>query len=270
MFYMLIPNTRVKFSAAFFGGLVAGTLWHLNNVFAFLYISRVVTNSEIYGKLGLVPVFMLGLYFSWAILLFGAQVAYACQNRAAYLQDRIAENVNQRGREFVALRIMTLIGQRFQNGLPPVRVIELSTELSIPSRLTHRVLQTLSDAHLVTQAACEGNAYVPARPLDTITAHHILRALRAGAGKELLPDDTSELAGIYGDFACIEAAERAAAEKISVLTLVRHLPAPLTLLPPQASEPIPAVSASVEPEKPTSRKTAPATSSVAAEPMAGS
>jgi uncharacterized BrkB/YihY/UPF0761 family membrane protein len=28
-----------------------------------------------------VPVFMIGLYFSWAILLFGAQVAYAFQNR---------------------------------------------------------------------------------------------------------------------------------------------------------------------------------------------
>ncbi|HWY32815.1 MAG TPA: YhjD/YihY/BrkB family envelope integrity protein [Candidatus Acidoferrum sp.] len=268
MFYMLIPNTQVKFSAAFFGGLIAGTLWHLNNIFAFLYISRVVTNSEIYGKLGLVPVFMLGLYFSWAILLFGAQVAYACQNRAAYLQDRIAENVNQRGREFVALRIMTLLGQRFQNGLPPAQVIELSAELSIPSRLTHRVLQTLTDAHLVTQAACEGAAYVPARPLDTITAHHILRALRAGAGKELLPDDTSELAGIYGDFARIEAAERAAAEKISVLTLVRHLPAPLTLLPAQSDEPIPAVSAFGGPEKPKSGKVAPATSPVSGGPMA--
>jgi membrane protein len=268
LFYMLIPNTQVKFSAAFFGGLVAGTLWHLNNIFAFLYISRVVTNSEIYGKLGLVPVFMLGLYFSWAILLFGAQVAYACQNRAAYLQDRIAENVNQRGREFVALRIMTLLGQRFQNGLPPAQVIDLSTELSIPSRLAHRVLQTLADAHLVTQAACEGAAYAPARPLDTITAHHILRALRAGAGKELLLDDTSELAGIYGDFARIEAAERSAAEKISVLTLVRHLPAPLTLLPAQTSESVADTPAFGGPEKPTSGKAGPATSSVSGEPMA--
>ena len=238
MFYMLIPNTHVKFSAAFIGGAVAGTLWHLNNVFAFIYVSRVVTNSEIYGKLGLVPVFMLGLYFSWVILLFGAQVAYACQNRAAYLQDRIAENVNQRGREFVALRIMTLLGQRFQNGQPPARVIELSTDLGVPSRLTQRVLCTLAEAQLVRQAAGEGDAFVPARPLESINAHHILRAMRAGAGKELLVDDTAAMTGIYGDFARIEAAERAAAEKISVLTLVQHLPAPLTLLSPESREAI--------------------------------
>ena len=249
LFYMLIPNTRVKFSAAFVGGLVAGTLWHLNNVFAFLYVSRVVTNSEIYGKLGLVPVFMLGLYFSWVILLFGAQVAYASQNRVAYLHDRIADNVNQRGREFVALRIMTLLGQRFQNGLPPARVLELSAELNIPSRLAQRVLRILADAHLVTQAACEGDAFLPARPLDAINAHHVLRAMRAGAGRELLVDDSADLAGIYGDFARIEAAERAAAEKISVLTLVRHLPAPLTLATPPSPGPTTATPAFVSLEK---------------------
>ena len=133
--YVIVPNTRVNLSAAAIGGLVAGTAWHLNNAVGFLYVSRVVTNSKIYGSIGLIPVFMLGLYFSWAILLFGAQVAYSYQNRAAYLQDKIADNVNQRGREFVALRIaLTLLGQRFQHGLRPASVLELSTELAVPSR----------------------------------------------------------------------------------------------------------------------------------------
>jgi membrane protein len=235
LLYMVVPNTRVRFSAAFIGGVVAGTLWHLNNDFAFFYVSRVITNSEIYGKLGLVPVFMLGLYLSWVILLFGAQVAYAYQNRAAYLQDKIADNVNQRGREFVALRIMTLLGQRFQNGLPPAPVVELSAELGVPSRLTQRILRTLAAAQLVTEAAGEENAYIPARPLDKINAHHILSALRTGTGRELLVDNGSALAGIYGDFARIEAAECAASEKITVLALVQHLPTQFTLETPKSN-----------------------------------
>ena len=206
-------------------------------MFAFFYVSRVITNSEIYGKLGLVPVFMLGLYLSWVILLFGAQVAYAYQNRAAYLQDKIADNINQRGREFVALRIMTLLGQRFQNGLPPAPVIELSAELGVPSRLAQRILRTLAAAQLVTEVAGDENAYIPARPLEAINAHHILSALRTGSGRELLVDNAPAGAGIYGDFARIEAAERAAAEKISVLTLVQHLPAQFTLETPKASAP---------------------------------
>jgi DNA-binding IscR family transcriptional regulator len=175
---------------------------------------------------------MLGLYFSWAILLFGAQVAYAFQNRAAYLQDKLADNVNQRGREFVALRIMTLLGQRFQNGLRPASVIQLSIELGVPSRLTQQILRTLAAAQLVTEVGGVEAGYVPARPLEAINAHHILLALRSGSGRELPVDSAPALAEIYGEFARIEAAERNAAEKISMLALVQRTPLPAALSAP--------------------------------------
>ncbi len=231
--YQIVPNTKVRFSAACIGGVVAGTLWHLNNVFAFLYVSGAVMNHHMYGRIGLVLVFMLALYFSWAILLFGAQVAYAFQNRAAYLQDKLADNVNQRGREFVALRIMTLLGQRFQNALRPASVIQLSVELGVPSRLTQQILRTLTAARLVTEAGGAEAGYVPARPLDSINAHHILLALRSGSGRELPVDSAPALAEIYGEFARIEAAERVAAEKISLLALVHRTPMPAALGAPQ-------------------------------------
>src|SRR5579859_5392225 len=138
-FYMLMPNTRVHWRAALAGGLVGGILFHLNNMFSVLYVSRVVSNSKIYGSLGLVPVFMIGLYFSWLILLFGAQVAYAFQNRRTYLQDKLVENVNQRGREFIALRLMTYIGQCFQEGRPPATVSAISIEFDVPGRLVQQI-----------------------------------------------------------------------------------------------------------------------------------
>ncbi len=235
LIYQIVPNTKVQFSAALVGGIVGGTLWHLNNVCGFIYVSGAIQNSEMYGKLALVPVFMLGLYLSWAILLFGAQVAYAYQNRAAYLQDRIADNVNQRGREFVALRIMTLLGQRFQNGLKPASVIQLATELGVPSRLTQQILRTLAAAHLVTEVGGVETAYAPARPLESINAHHILLALRSGSGRELPMAEAPALAEIYGDFARIEEAERVAAEKISMLTLARRSPATPALAAPKES-----------------------------------
>ena len=61
--YMLVPNTKVNFGAALFGGIVGGSLWHVNNLFGFLYASRVVSYSVIYGSLGLVPVFHGGAVF---------------------------------------------------------------------------------------------------------------------------------------------------------------------------------------------------------------
>jgi membrane protein len=222
LIYLLVPNTKVRFGAALIGGIVGGSLWHLNNLFGFLYISRVVTNSQIYGKLGLVPVFMAGLYFSWLILLFGAQVAYAFQNRKLYLQEKLAENVNQRGREFIALRLMTLIGQRFQNGNPPVTIQEISAELGIPTKLAQQVLQPLLAARLVTEIAGSEAAYAPARPLDAINAHHVLRAVRAGAGQDIATRDEPARAEVLGEFAKIEEAERAAAASVTLLALVNR------------------------------------------------
>ena len=251
--YQLLPNTKVKFSAAFVGGAVAGTLWHLNHVFGYLFVSRVFTNSTIYGNLCLLPVFMAGIYLSWVILLFGVQVAYAYQNRAAYLQDRLADNINQRGREFVALRLMTSLGQRFQNGLRPATVFQLSTELGIPSRLTQSVLRTLAHTQLVTEVAGAETAFVPARPLENITAYDILLALRTGVGQELPLREEAALSEIYGEFTRIEKAEREAASTISLLALANRMPRRTALAEAKVVEiesPTAEVKIISEPEKP--------------------
>jgi membrane protein len=230
--YWLMPNTKVRFSAAFVGGAVSGSLWQLNNMFGFLYVSRVVTNSKIYGSLGLVPVFMAGVYLSWFILLFGAQVAYAFQNRRLYLQEKLAENVNQRGREFIALRLMTCVGQRFLRGMPPATIQEMSGELGIPSRLVQQVLQTLMTAHLVIEISGAEAAYTPARPLETVTAHHVLQAMRTTQGQELMTRDEPVREEVYGEFARIRDAEKRAASSLTMLALAHRAQARLELASP--------------------------------------
>jgi membrane protein len=222
MFYMLMPNTKVRWQAALVGGLVAAILFHLNNVVSVLYVSRVVSNSKIYGSLGLVPVFMIGLYFAWLILLFGSQVAYAFQNRATYVEERQVENINQRGREFVALRLMTSIGQRFLQGEPPAGIAEMGTDLCIPTRLVQQVMQTLAAARLVVETAGADPAYSPARPLETITCHDVLQALRATNGQELETRDEPLCNELYGEFNRIEDAERKAASAVTMLALARR------------------------------------------------
>jgi len=238
LFYKAVPNTKVNFSAAFVGALVGGTLWYLNNLFGFLYVSRVVTSYKIYGSLGLVPVFMFGLYLSWLILLLGAQVAYAFQNRALYFQEKLTENVNQRGREFVALRLMTCIGQRFEAGLRPPSVREMSVELGVPSRLVQQVLQTLLSARLVTEVSGTEPGYVPARPLESINAHHVLMAMRALQGQELLTRDEPVREEVYGEFARIQEAEKAVASSVSIMALVSRAMTRTELSPPQDGQAI--------------------------------
>jgi len=222
LFYKFTPNTKVELGAAMIGGIFSGISWHVYNQLSFLLVAKAMSASKFYGGVFLIVLLMGGLYVLWLILLFGAQIAYAFQNRAAYVQERLAENVNHRGREFVALRIMTFLGRRFQEGQRPATVPEISAELAVPSRLTQTVLRTLVATRLVTETCGAEAAFVPARPLDAINAHDILMAMRTGTGQELPVCDLPELSEIYGEFARIEQAERSAASGVTLQALANR------------------------------------------------
>lgn len=224
LFYQTMPNTKVQWQASLIGGFVGGLLWHLNSQFNIFFASRVITTSKLYGSLSVLPVLLIGLYFSWLILLFGAQVAYAFQNLETYLQERASEGVNQRGREFIAFRLMTAICLRFQNSFPPISMNQLASELTIPTRLVHEVLQTLRGARLVVELNDREIGFVPARPLDQITCHDILQAMRAGHGQELATRDEPMRKEVFGEFQRILDAERDAASSVTMLALVNRTP----------------------------------------------
>lgn len=224
LLYLVIPNTKVHWKAALVGGAVAGVLWHLNSLANVFYVSRVVSNFKIYGSLGLVPVFMIGLYFAWLILLFGAQVAYAVQNRATYLEEKRMEVINERGRELIALRLMARVAWRFHHGLLPPTALELAKDLVVPTRLVQQLLRILRTAGLVAETTTRPDlGYLPARPLETVTCHDILLAIRT---KSLLPPPTEETAtktGVTAEFYRIAAAERQAATSVTLQELAERV-----------------------------------------------
>lgn len=221
-FYILMPNTKVDWRAALVGGAVAGLLFHLNNVGSVLYVSRVVTNFKIYGSLALVPVFMIGLYFAWVILLLGSQVAYAFQNRAAYLEEKQLEAVNQRTRELIALCLMTSIGARFARGEAPSSLNGLAEELAVPTRLIREIMRSLCSARLAIETAGGETAYLPARPLEAITVHDVLLSLRAEGGRDWRSFEEPAHQAVCGEFGRVQEAERQAAASVNLLALVNR------------------------------------------------
>jgi len=73
LMYLVIPNHRVPVRYAFAGGLVAAVLFDLaNRAFGF-YITSFATYQAIYGALAVFPIFLVWIYLSWVIFLFGAE-----------------------------------------------------------------------------------------------------------------------------------------------------------------------------------------------------
>ena len=80
-------------------------------------------------------------------------------------------------------------------------------------------METLCAARLIVETTGADPAYAPARPLETITCHDILLALRAGQGQELETRDEPGRNEVYGEFRRIEEAERQAAAGVTMLAL---------------------------------------------------
>jgi membrane protein len=224
LLYKVMPNTQVHWVAAIIGGVVGGGFWLTVNHFSAIFASRVFTMSKIYGTaLAIIPIFLIGLYFSWLIVLLGSQVAYAYQNRVVYVQEKKAENVSQRGREYVAFRLMALIAQRFDIAARPPSLLEISTRLGVPSRLVGRVIQPLCESSLI-HAVAIGNeeGYAPARPLETITCHDIINTLRSTGGQLDTREDASRPL-ICAEFERIYEGERERAAAVTLKDLVTRM-----------------------------------------------
>jgi membrane protein len=223
--YKLMPNTPVHWTAALIGGIVGGSLWLLLNIFNAFNLSRVVSMSVIYGSvLATIPIFLVGLYFSWLIVLFGSQVAYAFQNRVVYVQTKKAETVNQRGREYAGVRTMVYLAQRFEQGQRPPTLQEIGEQLGVPSRLIVLVIQPLVEARLVLEVGTEAEtAYAPARPLETITCHDIIETFRGGRQDLETRDDAARIP-VCHEFNRIMDFERKAATGVTLKDLVVQLP----------------------------------------------
>jgi membrane protein len=74
LLYKLIPNRRVSWGAAIAGGVIAGVLFEFGKELFALYVRLIPTWGIVYGAFATIPLFMLWVYLSWLLILFGAEI----------------------------------------------------------------------------------------------------------------------------------------------------------------------------------------------------
>ena len=81
LFFLVMPNCKVRFRAAFRGGLVTAALfcgWVKVCAVAQVGIAK---SSALYGSFAFVPIVLAWMYMSWEIVLLGANMAFAFEGR---------------------------------------------------------------------------------------------------------------------------------------------------------------------------------------------
>jgi membrane protein len=77
--YVIVPSTSVRWLPAAAGGLLAAVLFEAAKAGFAYYVSSVPTYEIIYGALAAIPIFLVWIFLSWIVVLFGALFAAALQ-----------------------------------------------------------------------------------------------------------------------------------------------------------------------------------------------
>ncbi len=188
--YLVMPNTQVRFVSAVIGAVVGGTLWQAAQ-WIFIWFQGMATYyNAIYGALYHLLFLFIWLFWSWLIVLFGTEVAFAHQNlqrlsKRFFLSPSPPEPVD----EYLALAALVDISARFTNREPPLSLEDLAQMLPSGNNLAHRVLQSLKDCDLVLEVASPNPkvppTFIPSLPLDQITVKEVLDCLRQARGTAL-------------------------------------------------------------------------------------
>lgn len=185
--YVFMSNTKVQWRAAFIGGVAGGTLWQLAQLGYVHFQVGVARYNAIYGTMAALPIFMVWLYLSWVIVLFGLGVCYAKQNLRTGARDLRSSEVSRNSFERVALVLLVTLADRFLKGEPAVTHDQLSRTLYIPPRLCRGILEQLERAGFVSQSRSRFGliTYQLGRAADVLSVADILTRLR-NLGEEVL------------------------------------------------------------------------------------
>ncbi len=149
--YTFIPNTKVGIRAAFGGAVVAGTLWQWVQGAYINYQSSLKSYNAIYGSFSQVPMLFLWLFVSWVIVLLGAQICFAIQNRHSYFLEVRVENYSHEDYQKISLLLLSSLTRSFFNGQQPPDNVQLAENLGISTGLVDYLFCLFSKAGLVAR-----------------------------------------------------------------------------------------------------------------------
>ncbi len=224
--YWFLPNTSVRLASAGLGAVFAGLLFTLaQQAYVGLNVGAARYNA-LFAGFAWFPLFMVWLYFSWAITLLGAEVAYAHQTLRLYRREVREAGAGAAARESIGLAIALEVARAFRDGSTPWSDDALSERLDVPVRTVRALLARLGEAGLLAELGGEGRSgtWQLARPADRIRVADVIEALR---GPRLTPAAEPEIAKVVTEvFARIdrETAGQAGAQTLRELVELADRP----------------------------------------------
>lgn len=142
--YALVPNSTVDLRPAIIGALVATILLAIGKHTLSAYLGNAFAINQLYGSLGLVPLFMFWVYLMWLAVLFGLQVGATLQMLQGKSPNEI-EHPQERTFQFdpaSVLTLMEIVAENFASG-SPTTYRQVANITALPESTISKIVERL-------------------------------------------------------------------------------------------------------------------------------
>ncbi len=173
--YLIVPNTRINIRHALVGGIVATILFELSKQGFAFYISSNTTYQSIYGALSTIPIFLIWIYISWLVILFGAITSRSLDIFSLSHRDQNFENSNVKNKYMNACYLVYYLWYESLQG-NGVSEQQLMLKAGI---MNHHdislILQQLNKANWIHKG--ENDNWYLSRDISSLTFNHLYNDL---------------------------------------------------------------------------------------------
>jgi len=151
LLYILIPNCFVSKKHAVIGGFICAILFELAKYGFGIYVREMPSYENIYGAVAIIPLFLIWIYVSWMIVLFGAHITFCLSSFR--LQDEIELRSKGGWKLIDVLRVLELLykGQREGKTLSIAEIRKSS--VSLPQYEMNELLEHLKRKKWANQSS---------------------------------------------------------------------------------------------------------------------
>lgn len=199
--YVIMPNTKVIFRNALYGGIIAGAIFQLTQ-WAYIYFQVGVSKyGAIYTSFAALPLFLIWLQLSWLIVLLGAEISYAYQNIEKYEFEAEALKISNYNRRLLTFLILHQVVKGFMTGDQPLTARDIGHNLGIPMRLVRDIIFSLTENNLLAETTTESpkeSAYLPSIDISQLSISYIINKLEMTEGDRLFAEESGDLKAFSG------------------------------------------------------------------------
>lgn len=172
MGYFVMPNTKVKFFYAFIGGIVAGLLWETAKVVFGYYVASPKIET-LYKSIGAIPIFLIWTYYTWLIVLTGAEFTFVLQNFNRLKRETFRRDSFNIYDSNLLFSIYLTIAEHFYERESGIDLMALQRRIPMTIGQMEKAISILKNGRAVEET--EKGLFIPARPLDKTHPFDILK-----------------------------------------------------------------------------------------------